>query len=86
MNHTTHYRITINNKDQIITLTKPLPYAPFFQNPTAYCTHENKKIGALIHESDHRQEYYFRNYQDALHYFNYLKQLTPHYLFNNVYE
>lgn len=84
--NTTHYRITINDKDKIITLTKPLPEAPFFKNPSAYCQYNDRCSGALIHEDVNRLEYYFRNYQDTIRYFNYLKQMLPRYLFNNVYE
>lgn len=86
MNNTTHYRVTINNRKQIITLTKPLPDAPFFKNPEKYCQYEDTKIKALIHEQQHGYEAYFRNYKDTLRYFNYLKKLLPHYLFNNVFE
>jgi hypothetical protein len=86
LKHTTHYRLTINNKDLIITLTKPLPEAPFYKNPEKYCQYEDTKIKALIHENKHGYEAYFRNYQDTLRYFNYLKQLLPYYSFNNVFE
>ena len=84
--NTTHYRITINDKDKIITLTKPLPEAPFFKNPSAYCQYNDRTIGALVHEEVNKLEFYFRNYQDTIRYFNYLKQMLPKYLFNNVYE
>jgi hypothetical protein len=84
--HTTHYRLTINNKDLIITLTKPLPEAPFYKNPEKYCQYEDTKINALIHENKYGYEAYFRNYADTLRYFNYLKQLLPYYSFNNVFE
>lgn len=86
MKHTTHYRVTVKHKNQIVILTNPLPEAPFFKNPSAYCQYEDTRIKALIHEQKHEYEAYFRNYKDALRYFNYLKHIQPYYLFINVFE
>ena len=85
--NTTHYRVTVKHKYQTVILTKPLPEAPFFKNPKKYCQYEDAKIKALIHEEKNGYEAYFRNYKDALRYFNYLKNfILPLYLFNNVFE
>lgn len=88
MKHTTHYRITINHIDKIITLDRPLPEAPFFQAPRVYCTKEDTIYHSLIHYGNCREEYYFRNYQDTLNYFIVLQKskFNTGYLFNNIYS
>lgn len=86
MKHTQHYRVTVNNISKIVLLTKPLPECAFFKNPTQYCQENNTKIKARIHYGDTRTEYYFRNYLDAVRYFNYLQKTEPkNYSFLNVF-
>lgn len=77
MTHTTHYRVSVNNKNNIVLLDKPLKEAPFFKNPRGYCQEEDETIKALIHYDNIRDELYFRNYKDALRYFNYLQMMCP---------
>lgn len=77
MKHTQHYRVSINNISKIVILTKPLPECPFFKNPNGYCQENNSKIKARIHYDYVRTEYYFRNYSDAVRYFNYLQKTEP---------
>ena len=87
MRHTTIYRISVNNRDKIILLTKPLPECAFFKNPVEYCQENNTKIKARIHFGDTRTEYYFRNYSDASRYFNYLQKTEKkNYSFLNVFS
>lgn len=87
MTHTTHYRVSINNKDKIVLLDKPLDEAPFFKNPREYCQEEDETIKALIHWDNIRDELYFRNYKDASRFFNYLKVTVPKYVeFFNVFS
>ena len=78
--HTTYYRVSVNNKDNIVLLDKPLKEAPFFKNPRGYCQEEDETIKALIHYNNIRDELYFRNYKDAQRYFSYLQMMCP----NNV--
>ena len=86
MKHTQHYRVSINNISKIILLTKPLPECAFFKNPIEYCQENNTKIKARIHYADNRTEFYFRNYSDAVRYFNYLQKTEPkNYSFYNVF-
>ena len=86
MIRTTHYRVTVNNKSNVVLLDKPLKEAPFFVNPHAYCQVNDSKTKALIHYGDKRIEYYFRNYKDAIRYFNYLQKMCPKiYDFLNVF-
>ena len=86
MKHTTHYRVSVNNKNNIVLLDKPLKEAPFFENPSSYCQVDDRKTKALIHYGDKRIEYYFRNYKDASRYFNYLQKMCPKtYDFFNVF-
>ena len=86
MRHTQHYRVTINNISKIILLTKPLPECAFFKNPNGYCQENNQKIKARVHYDNIRTEYYFRNYSDAVRYFNYLQKTEPkNYSFFNVF-
>ena len=88
MKKTTHYRVSVNNKDNIVLLDKPLNDSPFFKNPRVYCQEGNNKIKALIHYGNIRDEYYFRNYKDAIRYFNYLQKNDPKktYDFFNVFS
>ena len=67
MNNTTHYRITINDKDKIVTLTKPLPQCPFFQNPHDYCDMEDYEYNCLVayHPETRSTEYFYRNYYNC---------------------
>lgn len=84
--HTTIYRISVNYKDKIVLLTKPLPECAFFKNPERYCQENNSKIKARIHYGNTRTEYYFRNYRDAQRYFNYLQKTEQkNYSFFNVF-
>lgn len=87
MKHTTHYRITINHIDKIITLDKPLSQSPFFQEPRKYCEKEDARTHALIHYSKCREQHYFRNYQYALNFFKECQEsvFLKSYLFNNVF-
>lgn len=86
MKHTQHYRVSINKISKIVLLTKPLPECSFFKNPVQYCQENNTRIKARIHYSDTRTEYYFRNYSDAVRYFNYLQKTEPkNYSFFNVF-
>lgn len=86
--HTTHYRVTINHIDKIITLDKPLQEAPFFQDSRKYCEKEDPKTHALIHYSKCREEHYFRNYQHTLLFFKQCQKTKYFngYLFNNIFE
>lgn len=86
MTHTTIYRVSVNNRDRIVLLDKPLEEAPFFKNPRGYCQEEDETIKALIHHEHIRDELYFRNYKDALRYFNYILQTEKNnYEFFNVF-
>ena len=87
MTRTTHYRVSVNNKNNIVLLDKPLKEAPFFENPRFYCQVYDSKTKALIHYGDERIEYYFRNYKDAIRYFNYLQKMCQKiYDFFNVFS
>lgn len=77
MRHTSIYRISVNYKDKIVLLDKPLDEAPFFKNPRDYCQEDDETIKALIHRDNIRDELYFRNYKDASRFFNYLKVTVP---------
>ena len=77
MKHTTIYRISVNHRDRIVLLDKPLEEAPFFKNPRGYCQEFNDRIKARIHRDNIRDELFFRNYKDAARYYNYLKATLP---------
>ena len=86
MKHTTIFRISVNHRDRIVLLDNPLEDAPFFKNPIQYCQENNTKIKARIHYGNIRTEYYFRNYSDAVRYFNYLQKTDPkNYSFFNIF-
>ena len=77
MRHTTIYRISVNHRDRIVLLDKPLDEAPFFKNPRGYCQEFNDRIKARIHRDNIRDELFFRNYKDTDRYYNYLKATLP---------
>ena len=77
MKHTTIYRISVNHRDKIVLLDKPLEDSPFFKNPRGYCQEDDDTINALIHTDNIRDELYFRNYKDAHRYFCYLQMMCP---------
>ena len=77
MRHTTIYRISVNHREKLVLLDKPLEEAPFFKNPHGYCQEDNARIKALIHRDNIRDEMYFRNFKDTLRYYNYLKVTLP---------
>ena len=77
MKHTTIYRISVNHREKIVLLDKPLEDAQFFKNPRGYCQEDNNRIKALIHRDNIRDELYFRNYKDTHRYYNYLKMTLP---------
>ena len=86
MKHTTIYRISVNHRDKIVLLDKPLEDAPFFKNPRGYCQEDNDRIKARVHRDNIRDELYFRNYRDAQRFFNYLqKSEQKNYSFFNVF-
>lgn len=86
MKHTTHYLITINDKDMIVLLTRPLEFGLAMQDLQAYTDYENTEINALVKEDVVRSQYYFRNYTEAKRYFNYLREMYPYYQFFNCME
>lgn len=90
MKHTTHYRITINYKDKIVTLTKPLPECPFFKDPHGYCEDEDHEFNCLVtyHTETHIKECFYRNYSDARTHYDYLRRMLygKGFIFNNVFE
>lgn len=88
MKHTTHYRITVNYIEKIITLDKPLSEAAFFKAPRVYCEKEDPKTHALIHYGKCSEEHYFRNYEHTIAFFNKCQNSNYFngYLFNNIFE
>lgn len=88
MKHTTHYRVTVNHFDHIVTLDKPLESAMFFKDPYGYCESQDTKSRALIHYSNLREEHYFRNLYDARRYFRKLHKSNYFYGydFNDVFD
>ena len=41
MKHTTHYLVTINDKDKIVLLTRPLSFGKAMQDLQAYTDYED---------------------------------------------
>ena len=86
MKHTTHYLVTINDKDKIVLLTRPLSFGKAMQDLQAYTDYEDTKIKALVREDGVRGQYFFRNYTDAKRYFNYLREMYKDLEFFNCME
>lgn len=86
MKHTTHCLVTVNYRDGLVLLTRPLEFGIPMQDLQAYTDYENTKINSLVKEGGDRDEYYFRNYTDAKRYFNFLNETHPELEYFNCLE
>lgn len=87
---TSTYRVTINFKDKVILLTKPLKECEYFKNQPYYisCTYIiNKELVKVHQDFDNYREYHFTpNYKTAKLLFNQLKNTKKGYFFYNTME
>ena len=90
MTSTTTYRVSINYKDKVILLTKPLETCEYFKHKTSYidCTYLifNELVEVHKDSKDYRESHYIKNYKIAKILFNNLKNTKKDYFFYNTLE
>ena len=90
MTHTTTYRVSINSKDKVILLTKPLKECEYFNHKDDYIngTYKiNNEIIKIHYDRDNFRENHFTpNYKTAKILYNNLKATKKDYFFFNTME
>ena len=90
MTNTTTYRVTINSKDKVILLTKPLKECEYFNRKDNYVdvTYTINKEIVKIHQDrgNFRENHYTTNYKTAKILFENLKTTKKDYFFFNTME
>lgn len=87
MTYTTTYRVSINYKDKVILLSKPLKECEYFKKQPYYIdetyTINNETINVHKDFDNYRENHYTPSYKTAKILFNKLKQEKRHYFFYN---
>ena len=90
MNVTTTYRVSINYKDKVILLSKPLETCEYFKHKTSYIDGTYLLFNELVevHKEpiDSRENHYIKNYKIAKILFNNFKNTKKDYFFYNCLE
>lgn len=90
MTYTTTYRVSINYKDKVILLTKPLKECEYFNKKDNYIngTYKINKETVKIHQdkTNFRENHFTPNYKTAKILFNNLKTSKKDYFFFNTME
>ena len=91
MTHTTTYRVSINLKDKVILLTKPLKECEYFNRKDTYIngTYKINEEIVKIHydRENYRENHYTTNYKTAKILFENLKSTKKkNYFFLNTME
>lgn len=90
MTYTTTYRVSINYKDKVILLTKPLKECEYFNRKDNYIngTYKiNEEIVKIHYDRDnYRENHFTTNYKTARILFNNLKTSKKDYFFFNTME
>ena len=88
--NTTTYRVSINLKDKVILITKPLNECEYFNHKDDYIngTYKiNNEIIKIHYDKDNFRESHFTpNYKTAKTLYNNLKATTKDYFFFNTME
>ena len=88
MTHTTTYRVSINYKDKVILLTKPLKECEYFSRKDNYINGTytiDKEIVKIHKDKDNfRENHYTTNYKTAKILFKNLKTSKKDYFFFNT--
>lgn len=88
--NTTTYRVSINSKDKVILLTKPLKECEYFNRKDNYIdgTYKiNNEIIKIHYDKDNFRESHFTpNYKTAKTLYNNLKATKKDYFFFNTME
>lgn len=90
MTNTTTYRVSINSKDKVILLTKPLKECEYFNRKDNYIdgTYKNNNEIIKIHydKDNFRESHFTPNYKTAKTLYNNLKATKKDYFFFNTME
>ena len=88
--NTTTYRVSINSKDKVILLTKPLKECKYFNRKDNYIngtyTINNETIKIHYDRDNFRENHYTPNYKTAKILFKNLKATKKDYFFFNTME
>jgi hypothetical protein len=87
---TSTYRVSINYKDKVILLSKPLETCEYFKHNASYIdgtyTISNELVEVHKDTKNYRESHYIKNYKIAKILFNNLKTTKKDYFFYNSME
>ena len=90
MTATSTYRVSINYKDKVILLSKPLETCEYFKDKASYIDGTYTILNRLveIHKdpSQYRESHYIKNYKIAKILYNNFKKTKKDYFFYNTLE
>ena len=90
MTHTNTFRVSINYKDKVILLTKPLKECEYFIRKDNYingtCIINNEIVKIHKDRENYRENHYTTNYKTAKILFENLKKTKKDYFFYNTME
>lgn len=86
----TTYRVSINYKDKVILLSKPLDFCDYFKDKASYIdgtyTIFNKLVEIHKDPNQHRESHYIKDYKMAKILYNNFKKTKKDYFFYNCIE
>ena len=86
----TTYRVSINYKDKIILLTKPLETCDYFKDKESYIdgtyTIFNRLVEIHKDTTQHRESHFIKSYNIAKNLYNNFKKTKKDYFFYNSIE
>ena len=90
MTATSTYRVSINYKDKVILLSKPLETCEYFKHKTSYIDGTYSIFNELVEvhkePKEYRESHYVKSYKIAKILFNNLKNTKKDYFFYNTLE
>lgn len=90
MNATSTYRVSINYKDKVILLSKPLETCEYFKDKASYINGTyfifNELVEVHKEPKDCRESHFIKNYKIAKILFNNFKNTKKDYFFYNTLE
>ena len=90
MTATTTYRVSINYKDKVILLSKPLETCEYFKHNDSYIDGTYLIFNELVEvhkdSKDYRESHYIKNYKIAKILFNNFKNTKKDYFIYNTLE
>ena len=84
----TTYRVSINYKDKVILLSKPLETCDYFKDKASYIDGTYTLFNRLveIHKDQQRESHYIKSYKMAKILYNNFKKTKKDYFFYNSIE